>query len=64
MNNLRLKNMKNKRLALAVKRAEALRDCPFDIEGAVYTGKMPVEFKIAKARALAIKGMQMQGGAK
>jgi|TARA_A200000159_G_scaffold85293_1_gene78867 hypothetical protein len=62
MNNLRLQNMKNKRLALAVKRAEALRDAPF--EGAVYTGKMPVEFKIAKARALAIKGMQMQGGAK
>ena len=62
MNNLKLKNMKNKRLPLAVKRAEALRDAPF--EGAVYTGEMPVAVKIARARALAIKGMQMQGGAK
>jgi hypothetical protein len=60
MKNLKL--MKNKRLALAVKRAEALRDCPF--EGGVYVGDMPIEFKIAKARSLAIKGMQMQGGAK
>jgi len=60
MKNLKL--MKNKRLALAIKRAEALKDVPFD--GAVYTGKMPVQFKIAKARALAIQGMQVQGGAK
>jgi len=59
MNNLRLQYMKNKRLALAIKRAKALKDVPFD--GAVYAGKMPVQFKIAKARALAIQGMQMQG---
>jgi len=52
----KLKNMNNARLVLAIIRLNAMADAPFS--DPVYTGMMPKQYAMAKARLLAYKGME------
>jgi hypothetical protein len=59
MNNIlkaKLKSMNNARLVLAVIRLNAMADAPFN--DPVYTGAMPKQYAISRARLLAYKGME------